>query len=336
MVLLGGAVRLTGSGLSMVDWRPIMGVLPPLGNHDWAMAFAKYQQFPEYRLVNQSMGLEEFKVIFFMEYFHRLLGRLIGVVFFLPFLWFLFKGYLSKALKPHLWLLLGLGACQGLMGWYMVKSGLVDQPHVSQYRLTAHLLLAVVIYVWLLRVLVGLSILPEILRSSSTKAYLRNWSAGLLLLTILMIASGGFMAGAKAGFIYNTWPQMGADWAPNTVWAMVPWWQNLFENPVTIQFVHRWLAIIVLANVLLFVLGVRRSQGDGVVSKLALLAGILIVVQLTLGIVTLIYSVPTSLGVAHQAGALLLIGVITVVWAGHLRSLAVAPNNVNVAVPGKH
>ena len=309
MVVLGGAVRLTGSGLSMVDWRPLMGTLPPLTEQAWEQVFARYREFPEYQLVNRGMSMEAFRFIFYMEYFHRLLGRLVGVVFALPFFYWLARGTLPHWLRPRLWFALLLGGAQGLLGWYMVKSGLVDNPHVSQYRLTAHLMLAVFIYFWLLslamRLWWGGTGLP-LFRSLVDRLF--RWASGLVALLLLMIGSGGFMAGTRAGFIYNTWPKMGDSWMPNQAWVMVPWWRNLTENPMAVQFVHRWLAVLVLVSVLGYALWVMRRAPLREVVVLGWLLLAMVPIQVGLGIATLLLSVPPILGVVHQGGALVLLG----------------------------
>jgi len=309
MVVLGGAVRLTGSGLSMVDWRPLMGIFPPIGVQAWNAVFDQYKQYPEYQLVNQGMTLSQFKFIYYMEYCHRMLGRMIGVFFFIPFLVFMLRGLIPDWLKVPLWIAFLLGACQGLMGWYMVQSGLVDNPHVSQYRLTAHLLLAVVIYAWLVRLFFALVFSSPGLRESSQWA--RRWGVtagrGVIGLILLMIATGGFMAGTRAGFTYNTWPTMAGLWVPEQLWALQPGWRNIFENVTTVNFIHRWLALIVLLSVTSYSLGcINRDRAD-IVRKLGFLVLGLVVLQVLLGIFTLILRVPVALGVLHQGVALLVL-----------------------------
>jgi cytochrome c oxidase assembly protein subunit 15 len=304
MVLLGGAVRLTGSGLSMVDWKPLMGFLPPVSEIAWTQVFTQYQQYPEYKLVNTQMNLEQFKFIYLMEYSHRNLGRLIGLAFFLPFIYFLVSRRLSASLIPKLWILFALGAVQGGIGWYMVKSGLVDNPRVSQYRLVIHLVTAVIIYAYMIRVLVGL--LPGL---HIAWTGVRSFGLVVLSIILIMIASGGFVAGTHAGFIYNTFPTMGGQWVPPQLDALSPLWRNFFENAVTIQFTHRVLALVVL--VLVFIYGLilitrRRSDQDALVGTGLLIA---VVLQVCLGIFTLVSGVPAVLGVAHQAGALILLTV---------------------------
>lgn len=320
MVVLGGAVRLTGSGLSMVDWQPLLGILPPLSQVEWESVFARYREYPEYQLVNQGMSLVEFKFIYYMEYLHRLLGRMVGVVFALPFFFWLARGAIPSWLKPRLWIALALGACQGVLGWYMVKSGLVDDPHVSQYRLTAHLLLAVFIFAWLLVLAFRLQWQGRILPLfESVLGRMRILGGSLIALVFVMIGTGGFMAGTKAGFIYNTWPRMGDVWMPHQVWSMVPWWRNLSENPMGVQFVHRWLAFIVLVAAILYAIAALRRGPDRLTRILAILLTVMVVLQVLLGIATLVMKVPLALGVIHQGGALLLLMLSLALWTRYRR-----------------
>jgi len=308
MVILGGATRLTGSGLSMVEWDPIFGVVPPLDRETWNEVFAKYQESPEYRKINIGMDLEGFKSIYWYEYSHRLLGRSIGTVFLLPFLYFLARRMLTARLVPRLAAAFVLGGLQGLLGWYMVKSGLVDQPHVSQYRLTAHLSLAILIYAYLLWLLFDLLFPPSHNRSSSASG-LKKAVHYLLALVAITIVSGGFVAGLKAGLAYNTFPKMGDQWLPPAGWMLQPGWRNLFENIATVQFDHRLLAMLTFLSIAVFWNYARtrtlsRSARTGV--HLLLLAAI---VQVGLGISTLLLHVPVALAVTHQAGALILLSV---------------------------
>lgn len=308
MVLLGGAVRLTGSGLSMVDWKPIMGVVPPLSEIAWTRVFEQYQRFPEFKIVNAQISLEKFKFIYLMEYTHRIMGRLIGLVFCLPFIYFLATKKLSATPKliPKLWLLLAIGIIQGGVGWYMVKSGLVDNPRVSPYRLVLHLLIAVIIYAYMLRLLIGL--LP--MRMTPPRAQ----KIGIVVVGVilLMIASGGLVAGSRAGFIYNTFPTMGGEWIPSNMATLTPMWLNLFENPVTIQFIHRAMAMLVLGLVFVYALVLigRNPKAHGVFIGIGLL--IAVVFQVGLGIMTLVSGVLPILGIAHQAGALILLTIAVV------------------------
>jgi cytochrome c oxidase assembly protein subunit 15 len=302
MVVLGGVTRLTGSGLSIVDWKPMTGVLPPLSDADWQKTFEMYQQSPEFRKVNAHMDVDAFKGIFWLEFLHRVLGRLIGIVFFIPFLVFAAKGYISKREWPKYLLMFVLGGMQGLLGWYMVKSGLVDNPHVSQYRLTAHLVAAFLIYAYMLWVALSL-IFP---RTSDRR---HPWYAKSVALTALIsvtVISGGFVAGLKAGKIYNTFPMMGDGWIPPDVLALRPAWRNFFDNASAVQFDHRILAMSTLVAVVVFWLFLRRSALTKHVEMAVhyLLAAVLI--QVSLGILTLIFSVPTALAATHQAVAMLL------------------------------
>ena len=300
MVLLGGAVRLTGSGLSMVEWQPIMGAIPPLEHAGWQRAFEKYQQFPEFRLVNPGMTLSGFQFIFWMEYAHRLLGRIIGIMFALPFLFFLWQGKLPRAIAIKLAWLFALGGAQGLLGWYMVKSGLGDAAHVSSYRLAAHLFIAVLIYAYLIRLLAQLC-------SRNQPPRARKFGRVVVAVILLMIISGGFMAGSHAGFIYNTFPTMGGYWLPPQVGTMTPMWKNWFENPVTIQFTHRTLALLVLLITTSYAASLLREK-----NRIGLALLVAVFAQAVLGIATLLAGVPLVLGIAHQAGALILLGLAVV------------------------
>jgi cytochrome c oxidase assembly protein subunit 15 len=307
MVVLGGVTRLTGSGLSMVEWAPIMGILPPLNQAEWQEAFLLYQQYPEYQQVNFHMSLDDFKSIFWFEYGHRLLGRSIGIIFLLPFLYFLFRGKIEKALTPKLIFMFVLGGLQGLMGWYMVKSGLVDDPHVSQYRLTAHLSLAIIIYAYMFWVALDL-LYPDIdhqaKRDNQRVARRSAIITGIIFITIM---SGGFVAGTKAGFAFNTFPLMDGRLIPVGLFELSPLWKNFFENIVTVQFDHRVLATSLFLLIPAFWWSTKSSQQEphiqiGLHLLLAALA-----LQITLGISTLLLVVPVTLAAAHQAGAVILL-----------------------------
>ncbi len=323
-VLLGGAVRLTGSGLSMVDWQPLRGVIPPLDADGWRQAFDNYRQFPEFNLVNPDMTLAEFRFIFWMEYAHRLLGRLIGAAFLLPFLFFLAAGRVPRAAVGRLWALFFLGGMQGLLGWHMVKSGLADDPHVSHYRLALHFMLAVVIYAYLLRVLVGISRRPQSPERAAHDTPLRLTGGIALALILMMMASGALVAGTHAGHVYNTWPLMGGRWLPPQLLAMQPGWLNAFENLVAIQFIHRWLALAVLVAVIAFALRLIRARAATGNNRalIGYLLAALAVAQVALGIATLVLRVPPALASAHQAGAMLLLTVAVIALARHLPPLA--------------
>lgn len=306
MVVLGGVTRLTGSGLSMVEWDPLMGFIPPMNEAEWERVFSLYQASPEYQKINAGMDLDGFKRIFWFEFAHRVLGRTIGIAFLLPFLYFLARGMIRRPLVPKLVAMFVLGGMQGVLGWYMVKSGLVDNPHVSQYRLTAHLSLALVIYAYMFWVALGL--LSGQRQTGSTAPPGLRLSAALLgLLAFVTIMSGGFVAGLKAGFVYNTFPLMDGRWIPEAMFQQEPLWRNFFENMATVQFDHRLLATLTFLGVMAFWFIARRtiSTPQARLGMHLLLAAV--VLQVTLGITTLLLYVPVSLAAAHQAGALLLL-----------------------------
>ena len=305
MVVVGGITRLTHSGLSIVQWDPIVGAVPPLNTAQWNTAFHLYQKTPEFRDVNSDMDLAQFKSIFWMEYAHRLLGRGIGVVFLLPFLYFLARGRIEKRLIPKLVTMFILGGLQGALGWYMVASGLIHNPHVSQYRLTAHLSLAFLIYAFILWVALDL-IGPTSEVPAQEFNGLRRFSYGVTALIFLMVIAGGFVAGLRAGFIYNTFPLMNGRWLPLGMFALHPLWRNFFANMGTVQFDHRMIAYLLIIVVTSFWFMARRlplprRPRIAIHLLLAMLA-----VQVTLGISTLLLVVPTPLASAHQAGALTL------------------------------
>jgi len=302
MVILGGVTRLTGSGLSMVDWKPIMGWLPPLNDAEWQRAFDMYKLSPEFLKVNSHMDVNAFKGIFWLEFLHRLLGRTIGIVFALPFIYFLAKGYVVRREWPKYLLMFVLGGLQGVLGWYMVKSGLIDNPHVSQYRLTAHLVAAILIYAYMFWV--GLSLL----HAKSDKQH-HAWHGRTVLLTALValtVISGGFVAGLKAGEIYNTFPMMGSYWIPPGLLALEPVWRNLFDNMTTVQFDHRILAILTFVLIAIYWAKARKAEFTGRSRPAANALLLTATLQVMLGISTLLLSVPTVLAAAHQAVAVLL------------------------------
>lgn len=302
MVTVGGATRLTDSGLSITEWQPILGAIPPLTEAHWQEAFAKYQQIPEYHLVNKGMSLEAFKAIYWWEWSHRFLGRMIGLAFALPFAVFWYLG----ALRPGYWKklagVLALGGLQGAIGWYMVKSGLVDRVDVSQYRLALHLSVAFLILslvVWL-----GLELGDEE-RAEPDAAAARPFSLAPVIVgaIFLQVVLGAFVASLKGGLVYNTWPTMGGTFVPDDIGAVEPWYLNPFENPVTAQFDHRLVAYAVVALVALetWRTFARTASREARLSAALLLAGVL--AQAALGIWTLLEAVPLGLGIAHQAGA---------------------------------
>lgn len=306
MIVLGGLTRLTGSGLSMVEWKPLMGIIPPLSEEQWLETFEKYKQFPEYQKVNRGMDLAGFKEIFAFEYAHRVLGRLIGVIFFLPFVFFWWSGRIPRRQMPKLIGLFVLGGMQGLLGWFMVKSGLVDFPRVSQYRLVAHLGLAVIIYsamIW-----VALDFLyPGRQADSHSGAGLKRFAWGISGLLFVMILSGGLVSGIHAGFAYNTFPLMDGRFFPLGLYGLDPAWTSIFEDITTVQFNHRMIAYtLVILIVSFFVIALRTGvSGRARAGSYALLT--MLVVQVSLGISTLLFIVPVPLAAAHQGGAILLL-----------------------------
>ena len=301
LVVVGGVTRLTHSGLSIVEWQPIMGTLPPLNDAQWDETFAKYRQTPEFRLRNHDMAMDGFKGIFWWEYFHRLLGRVVGVAFLLPFIYFLARGAIRASLGWKLAGIFFLGALQGALGWYMVRSGLVDDPRVSSLRLAAHLGLAFLIYASMLWVVLGL-ISP--LRTLSSDG-VRQRAGSAARLVFLMVLSGALVAGIRAGYAYNTWPLMDGHLIPPEILMIEPWWANLVYNMATVQFIHRMLALVVVFVVVDLWLGVRREPPNrrARLWSHALLA--LIAMQVGVGIATLVLRVPLPLAALHQAGALL-------------------------------
>ena len=303
MVVLGGVTRLNHAGLSIVDWRPLVGVLPPFGEEAWQALFADYKRFPEYQEINRGMALAEFKEIFWLEYAHRLLGRIVGIAFVLPFVWFLVRRAFDRPLALKTLAIGILGGLQGLLGWYMVQSGLVDRPDVSPYRLAAHLGLAVAIYGCLIWVALGL------LTGSAVehRRQVGRWraaiwgAAGLVFLTIL---SGAFVAGNDAGLAYNTFPLMAGAIVPPDIFLIEPLWRNFFENVPLVQLDHRLLAMLTALAVILIWAAALRWLGPGQARIALHAAAAAVLVQFVLGIATLLTFVPVPLGAAHQAGAM--------------------------------
>jgi len=319
MVVVGGITRLTESGLSIVEWAPILGVIPPLNEADWQAAFAQYQHSPQYRLVNAGMSLSEFKTIFFWEYVHRLLGRGVGLVFLLPFLFFWLSGCFGSTLARRLLVALFLGGLQGLLGWFMVKSGLVDEPRVSHYRLAAHLGLAFLIMCYLLWVLLG--ILHE-----AAPVVRRHPLRGLLGLiagvTLLQIVYGAFVAGLRAGGLFGTFPLMGDRWIGVGVMELSPWWLNLLESHATVQFVHRWLGTVLLALVVWLWVRARAGLCDRHQLRSVYLLAVAVIVQFFLGVFTLVNGVPLAAAVMHQGCASLVLLGVVYAWFSFSRNLS--------------
>lgn len=305
MVVLGGLTRLTASGLSMVEWRPVTGWLPPLSHDAWEQAFRAYQAFPEYQKVNAGMTLDEFRGIFWLEYVHRLWGRLIGVAFALPFVVFLARGWVDRGLALRLMGLFLLGGMQGVVGWLMVESGMVDRPDVSQYRLAAHLGLALLIYGALLWT--ALHLLTPLVRRPAVRGWGVQWrAAGVAALVFVTILAGAFVAGLDAGYIYNTFPLMDGALVPAGLFATDPPWRAAFEDVLTVQFVHRVLAMTTVLAVVGFRLSLRGADLAPRARRAADLLTVWVFVQASLGVATLLSVVALPLAALHQAGAVVL------------------------------
>ncbi|MFI5148174.1 MAG: COX15/CtaA family protein [Bacteroidia bacterium] len=299
MVVIGGITRLTGSGLSITEWNVIMGAIPPMNVHDWQLAFEKYQLSPQFQKVNFGMSLSEFKSIFLWEYVHRLTGRITGIVFLIPFLFFLFRKKISKPLFIQLILLFGLGALQGFLGWFMVRSGLVNNPHVSHYRLALHLFTAFITFGFTFWIALNI-LFPN---KSDTHSGLRRLTAFLLLLLLLQIIYGALVAGLHAGLTYNTFPKMGDHWIAPGLSALTPVWKNLFENMVCVQFIHRCIAWVLIALSLWVLLKIRNAGLSRIQHKAVSFFCVALGMQFVLGVCTLLFFVPVPLAVIHQAGA---------------------------------
>lgn len=314
MVVVGGITRLTGSGLSITEWNVIMGAVPPLNQTDWQIAFEKYQQSPQFKQVNANMDLASFKFIFFWEFIHRFIGRLIGIVFIVPFIVFYFQKKLDATLIRKSLFLFALGGLQGFIGWYMVKSGLVNMPAVSHYRLAVHLITAFITFgctFWF-----ALDLMYPLKRTTALKTNgMKVLTRILGVLVVLQILYGAFVAGLHAGKIYTTFPKMGDSWMPDPVWSYPSFIQNITENPSGVQFIHRCLAGIVSTLIFIVYFKYRHLHSvPGLKQGLLVMMGMLCL-QVVLGIFTLLYAVPISLGVLHQLGAFFLFS--AVVFVNH-------------------
>jgi heme a synthase len=298
MVIVGGITRLTGSGLSMADWKPIMGAIPPMNEAEWIAKFDLYQKTPEFVKVNSTFTLTDFKSIFWWEFIHRLLARIIGIIFIVPFVFFWIKKKFDKVLLKKVFIIFILGGLQGLLGWYMVKSGLVDKPHVSHFRLAAHLLTALSVMVYILWVIMDI-VYPS--RESVHVKGLKKGVWALLILIVLQITYGAFVAGLKAGFMYNTFPKMGSNWLAPEVGE--GGFASLFSHGATVQFIHRTLGVILMILAPLFWVWARRQNVVGRQNRGLVFLNVSVGIQVLLGILALLYIVPVSLGVIHQAGA---------------------------------
>lgn len=316
MVVIGGITRLTHSGLSITEWNLLMGTLPPLNGQQWQELFEKYQQSPEFREVHYFFTLSDFKSIFWWEYIHRLLGRLIGIVFIVPFFYFLVKRKISRALLPKLILIFLLGALQGFLGWFMVKSGLVNKPAVSHYRLAAHLITAFATFGYIVWVVLGITSLQpphatsELFSKTKNLKQLRGLAFVLFFVIIVQVIFGAFVAGLKAGYLYPTFPRMGTEWMAeeiNTAFAENGW-VTFVENGAAVQFIHRWLGILILFIAIALWLAAKRMEMPFRMSMAVRLMIVMVLLQFALGLFTLLYSVPVHLAVLHQAGAFFLFG----------------------------
>ena len=310
MVLVGGATRLTESGLSIVEWKPVMGTLPPLSDGEWRAEFDKYKAIPQYQKLNRGMSLDAFKTIYWWEWTHRLLGRVIGAAFLLPFLWFLWRGWVRPGLRGRLWTIFGLGAFQGAVGWWMVASGLTERTSVSQYRLAFHLTLACLIYgamLWTAQRLVPRSPLDVAPR-------IRASAAVLAILVLVQIYLGALVAGLHAGLIYNTWPLIDGALVPDAARLLFeqPWWRNFFDSTLTVQFDHRMVAYLLFVAAVLHAIDVVRGGRGGAASTGALALASAVIIQATLGILTLVYQVPLSLALMHQGMAMVVLTIAVV------------------------
>ncbi|WP_439637027.1 COX15/CtaA family protein [Oceanicaulis sp.] len=302
MIVVGGATRLTDSGLSITEWRPVTGALPPLTEAGWEAELEKYRQIPEYQEQNRGMSMAEFQFIYWWEWGHRQLGRTLGLVYFAPFVFFLATRQAPRRLLPRLWVLFGLGGLQGAIGWWMVSSGLVDRLDVSQYRLATHLSMAFII--------LGLTLWTALeLRYGQalalTRSRLFRWTWIFWAAVLVQIALGAFVAGLDAGRIFNTWPGFQGQLIPDDYLSGMPFWQAIFESRPAVQFQHRWFAYILLAGGLWLCWTVIKSPAPEL-KRMGQVVGAALIVQVVLGIVTLIHVAPLSLSLMHQAGAIIL------------------------------
>jgi cytochrome c oxidase assembly protein subunit 15 len=326
MVAVGGATRLTESGLSIVEWQPVTGTVPPLNAEQWQVEFDKYQAIPQYRELNSGMSLDEFKTIYWWEWAHRLLGRVIGVLFLLPFAVFLWRGWIEPGLRGRLWAIFALGAAQGVVGWWMVASGLADRIEVSQYRLAFHLTLGCVIFAAMLWTAQRLVPRPAF----DAPARIRRGAGLLVALVLLQIYLGALVAGLRAGYAFNTWPLIDGSFVPGwpRLFFMVPAWRNLFENVLTVQFDHRMLGYALCIAALLHAADVARTRDAGATLGGALTLAGAVLLQSALGILTLLYVTPLPLALAHQVMAMVVL-TIAVVHAERV----IAPKSATVPQP---
>ncbi len=305
MVVIGGITRLTHSGLSMVEWNMIIGSKPPMTDAEWQVPFEKYKQSPEYQIINNQFTLEEFKSIFWWEYIHRLLGRTIGVVFLIPFFYFLIKKKFENSFLKKMVVLLALGALQGFLGWFMVRSGLQKEPHVSHYRLAIHLISAFTVFGFTFWYALDL-LYPQALQQNEMTTKIKKYATFMFGFIVVQIIYGAFVAGLKAGLFYNTYPKMGEQFFPDTILSHDIFWKNFSENPAGVQFVHRYIAYVVVIIVVFVWERTLKLEKTSLQRKAANFMLMVVITQFLLGIITLLYSVPVTMGVLHQTGAFFL------------------------------
>ena len=308
LIVVGGATRLTDSGLSITEWRPLLGILPPLSDADWHDVFEKYRQIPEYHIVNRGMSLDAFKFIFWWEWAHRFLARMVGFAFAIPLVYFVVRRRLPAAFSWKLGGLFLLGGLQGAIGWYMVSSGLVDRIDVSHYRLALHLTVAFLILALLLWSAWTLPRPTSAVGQPQSTTRHRHAAQALLALIFLQVVLGALVAGLKAGLAHNTWPLMDGQFIPTGLWVMSPWYLNPFENVMTVQFNHRMMAYVIVAAVVWHAVSIVRADGAGDARSSALMLAGGVVAQALLGIWTLLAQVPLGLGLAHQGLAAIVTG----------------------------
>ncbi len=312
MVIVGGATRLTDSGLSITEWKPLLGAIPPLNTAEWQVAFEKYREIPEYQLINKGMSLDEFKFIYWWEWAHRFLGRFIGLAVFFPLIFFWVTGRLENWIKPRLLVLFVLGGFQGFIGWWMVSSGLTERVDVSQYRLAAHLTLACILFaytMWLARSLALHSDEP-------VNEAVSKFAPIVVFAIMLQIFLGALVAGLDAGLAFNDWPTLDGVIIPADLWIQEPAWLNIFENPKTVQFIHRMSAYALLILVLAQMLVAAKSNSGNTHKRRAIVLSVLTLGQAAIGVITLVLQVPLNWGVFHQGGAVVVLGFAVAHWRG--------------------
>lgn len=312
IVMVGGATRMTGSGLSITEWKPIHGVIPPLNHAEWLEEFDKYRQIPQYQQLNKGMSLSEFQYIFWWEWAHRILARFVGLLVAVPLAFFWIAGRLNTTMKYRMIGLLVLGGLQGTIGWWMVASGLSELTHVSQYRLAIHLTMACLIITAVFYIARGLADYSEAPASRAVSRF-AGW---LVFATLVQIYLGGLVAGLHAGLTYNTWPLMDGAFVPNDLFLQSPWWRNLFENPKTVQFIHRMFAYTLLALAIIHAFNVWKIAPNTTHARRTVVLVGLILVQAAIGVATLLMSVPIELGLTHQFVALLVLTFAVAHWRG--------------------